>query len=255
VNDTAPQTALREWRSHMARPVRALALIGAVVILAIAGPFDTADILRPLPRLGYWSALVGLSYSAGYCAHLLADRAAPRSLWRRIAIAGGATGLSVLAIVYLLNGLAFGSWARGSDLGSLAATVMGIAMILATIFQVADTSEPADARPAARPPALLDRLPIEKRGPLVSLSVEDHYVRIRTTRGEAMVLLRLADAIREVGDTPGLQVHRSHWIALGHVAGVARNGDGAILTMTHGDAVPVSRANMARIREAGLLPR
>ena len=101
----------------------------------------------------------------------------------------------------------------------------------------------------------LGRLPLAKRGPLVSLSVEDHYVRIRTRQGEEMVLMRLADAVRETRGVVGLQVHRSHWVALDQVRGAARRGDGAVLTMSTGPDIPVSRANVAAIRDAGLLPR
>lgn len=110
-------------------------------------------------------------------------------------------------------------------------------------------------RPRPGPPTLLDRLPLDKRAPLVALSVEDHYVRIRTTKGEEMILMRLADAIRETAATPGLQVHRSHWVAFDQVVAVRRKGDCALLKMSHGPDVPVSRANLPKLREAGLLPR
>jgi DNA-binding LytR/AlgR family response regulator len=102
---------------------------------------------------------------------------------------------------------------------------------------------------------LLDRLPLDKRGPLVSISVEDHYVRVRTAQGEELLLMRLTDAIREVGASKGVQVHRSHWVALDAVRAARREGDRAILTMAHGPEIPVSRTNVPAIREAGLLPR
>nr|WP_255552328.1 LytTR family DNA-binding domain-containing protein [Maritimibacter dapengensis] len=102
---------------------------------------------------------------------------------------------------------------------------------------------------------ILDRLPIEKRGPLISLSVQDHYVEVATTKGTELVLLRLSDAMAEVGDTPGLQVHRSHWIATGAVKSARRDGARAILTMADGRDIPVSRTYLPAIKEAGLLPR
>ena len=66
--------------------------------------------------------------------------------------------------------------------------------------------------------------------------------------------MRLADAIAETGDTAGLQVHRSHWVALDQVRGVRREGDRAILSMAHGPDIPASRSNIAALKEAGLLP-
>ena len=224
--------------------------------MTVLGPFNTDDVMRPLPRLAYWTVLVTLSYAAGYGANLLADRMAEARIAKRIAIAGPVTAVAVFAIVFVLNGLALGYWATGRAAFMLAANVAVISIVIAAVFQIAyglETSAP-DAFPPT-PPPLLDRLPFDKRAPLVAISVEDHYVRIQTTKGEDMILLRLADAIREVGDTHGTQVHRSHWIAFDQVVVATRKGDGATLTMSNGTDIPVSRANVAKIREAGLLPR
>lgn len=237
----------------MAHPVRASALCGVAVILTLVAPFDTDAVMRPLPRLVYWLAVAWLTYGAGYVANGVAVRVAPDRLVPRILIAGPLTALGVLAIVFSLNGLAIGSWALGRDLWGLGANVTGIAIVIATILQIAHAPRPQHQDP--QPPALLERVPLEKRGPLVSISVEDHYVRVRTTKGEAMILMRLGDAIRGVGDTPGRQVHRSHWAALDQIMAVTRKGDGALLRMSHGPDIPVSRTNLPRLREAGLLPR
>ncbi|MHA7888726.1 LytTR family DNA-binding domain-containing protein [Roseicyclus sp.] len=259
MNDTVPQSALREWRHHMAQPVRATALSGAAAILALVGPFGTAEVMAALPRLAYWLGLVGASYSVGYAGDALARRLSPDRLMPRIVIAAGVTGPGVLALVYLLNGLALGYWPSGGDLVALALNVMAIAAILSVVFQVASTAEPAttgaDDTAAPQPPGILERLPLDKRGALLSLSVEDHYVRVHTSRGEELLLLRLSDAMRETGDVPGAQVHRSHWVAWGAVQAARREGDRAILTLPGGREVPVSRAHLPKIREAGLLPR
>ena len=232
----------------MGQPVRAVAVAGVVVILTIAAPFGTGEAMRALPRFAYWALVVFASYSIGYAA----NAAATGSLARRIAVAGGLTALGVVPMVFLLNGFAFGFWPGWGEALVLAGNVCAIAVVVAGIFQVA-YAQPGAAENG--PPDLLDRLPLSKRGPLVSLSVEDHYVRIRTLQGEEMVLMRLADAVRESRGTAGLQVHRSHWVALDQVRGAARRGDGAVLTMSAGPDIPVSRANVAAVRKAGLLPR
>ena len=67
--------------------------------------------------------------------------------------------------------------------------------------------------------------------------------------------MRLSDAMKEVGTTHGAHVHRSHWAAFDQVASVRREGDRAVLTMKTGIEIPVSRANISQIKEAGLLPR
>ena len=232
----------------MGQPVRAVALAGVVLILTISAPFGTGEAMRALPRLAYWALIVFASYSIGYAANAVATG----GLARRIAVAGALTALGVVPLVFLANGLAFGFWPDAGEALVLAGNVCAIAVVIAGVFQVAH-AQPGAAEDG--PPDLLDRLPLDKRGPLVSLSVEDHYVRIRTLRGEEMVLMRLADAVRETRGVAGLQVHRSHWVALDQVRGAVRRGDGAVLTMSAGPDIPVSRANVAAIREAGLLPR
>ena len=256
MNDTPPQSAIREWRDHLAQPARAASLLGAAVILGFAGPFNTDTVMALLPRFAYWGVIVVLCYSVGYFGNKAADVwAGPRSsLMRRILIAAPLTAIGVLAIVYLINGLAIGFWATGRDLALIAGNVVVISSVITSIFYVAENSAAASTEIAA-PPALLDRIPFDLRAPLVSLTVEDHYVRIRTTKGEDLVLWRLADAMREVGATKGMQVHRSHWIALPQVTAANRKGDGAVLGMTHGPDIPVSRANVSKLKEAGLLPR
>lgn len=255
MNDTAPQSTLREWRIHMSSPARLTGLLGAAAILTLMGPFNTADVMRFVPRLVYWVAIVVLCYSVGYFGNQLGDRlAGPKAHFlRRLTICAALTALGVLVVVYVLTGLAINFWATGSDLGLLALNVVVISSIITGVFQMIDHSE-AEAD-SVGPAPLLDRLPFDKRGPLVALSVEDHYVRVRTTQGEELVLMRLSDAIREVGDTIGLQVHRSHWIAQGQVTAATRKGDGATLTMSDGADIPVSRANLSKLKEAGLLPR
>ena len=55
--------------------------------------------------------------------------------------------------------------------------------------------------------------PLSGAARILALSMEDHYVRVFTDAGESLILLRLSDAMTEVQDVPGLQIHRSHWVA------------------------------------------
>ena len=103
------------------------------------------------------------------------------------------------------------------------------------------------------PPRLLTRLPLAKRGPLLSLSVQDHYVEVVTTRGRELLLMRLSDAIAETEGCAGLQVHRSHWVALDQVQAAHRDGARAVLTLSDGREIPVSRTYVPAAKEAGLL--
>lgn len=254
MNDTDTSFALRDLRRDLGRTGTLAGLAGASVVLTLAGPFGTDTRLGPLPRLAYWAAVVALTYSAGFLVQAvlcrrLSGRLGPVALGALCALA---TAAAVAPLVLAVNAAALGHVPGPGEAPGFVATIAAIAAVVSLVFFVA-TPETPD-RPA-RPPRLLDRLPPSKRGALVSLTVEDHYVRVRTARGEEMVLMRLSDAIRETDGTPGLQVHRSHWVALGQIAAARREGDRAILTMRHGPEVPVSRANLPGLRAAGVLTR
>lgn len=246
--------ALREMRAEFSSPRALAAMAGVALILAIAGPFETGLRLPFVPRLIYWLVLVVLTYGAGSIVGGLLIPPLLRRMGRTptLLVAGTATGVAVCAVVIAINALAFNWLPEGwGEVWQLLALVVPVAVVVTFLLQLIPAPAPAEAQEA---PPILDRLTLAARGALVSLSVEDHYVRIRTTKGEEMVLLRLGDAMREVGQTPGGQVHRSHWVAFGAVRDVRREGDRAILTMSHGPEIPVSRSNLPLLREAGLLP-
>ena len=252
VNDRPLQLALREWRQSIARPAALVSLCAAAAILSIVGPYGTETSMHIGPRAAYWILIVFLSYGWGaFCDALFRSwRGTPLPLiW--VAMAGLTTGIGVLVIVGVLN-LAFLNYVpQGAEISKFILPVMVISMIVTVAINLALRDTASMQEPT--PPALLDRLPFDKRAALIALSVEDHYVRVHTLKGEDMILMRLSDAIRETGDVRGAQVHRSHWAAFDQVTAVRRDGDRAILTMTGDIEVPVSRANIGKLKEAGLL--
>lgn len=247
-------------RAHLAHPATLAALAGVAGVLALTGPFGTDAALPLVPRLADWAVIAGTTYATGVLVAELARPALRRRLPDMAAeiAAGLLVGLALVPVVLGINLAAFGSVPDTEGLPAFAATLVALGLIVTVTMAVAGRHlgpPAAAAQDAPGAPALLDRLPHDRRGDLIALSVEDHYVRIRTTAGEALVLLRLSDAMRETVPVPGLQVHRSHWVALAHVRAARREGDRAVLTMTQGDDIPASRAHIPRLKEAGLLPR
>ncbi len=80
--------------------------------------------------------------------------------------------------------------------------------------------------------------------------MEDHYVRVHTVLGSALVLMRLRDAMVLVAEVEGMQVHRSWWVARGAVEDVLRDGRNLRLKLPRGIEAPVARANIAVLRDA-----
>ena len=255
MNTANSHFALRDLRSHMTSSVRLFALLGVSVVLTLLAPFDTDEMLKPLPRFFYWAVLSFAGYSIGYVGNVLADRLAPnKGPWVRTLIAAPLTAIGVFALVLMLD---YGFMGYTPNLDSAlfsGLNVLAISFVVSAIMQFAyhELHNQQTAQEGTHP-TLLDRMPFDKRGPLVSISSEDHYIRVCTTKGEELVLMRLVDAIREVGATKGLQVHRSHWVALDQISAVDKKKDKATLGMAHGQDIPVSRSYLSALRDVGVL--
>jgi hypothetical protein len=87
-----------------------------------------------------------------------------------------------------------------------------------------------------------DRLPLPLQAArLLALAAEDHYLRVYTDVGNTMILMRLSDAIAELGGERGAQTHRSWWVARDAVSKAVRGDGKAVLTLSDGTEAPVSR--------------
>jgi hypothetical protein len=258
VDRTPLQLALRDLRGQLGEPRvwGGVAVVGGVA--GLVGPFGTFD-LPLLSRLGYWSLVAATTFALGAATAELAtawlrDRL-PR--WLSLLVAGLAPGLPVTLLVLALDRMAFGpSTASAAEVLSLAITCTLISLgVVAGSALIAGRPVPIPA-PSPEPaglPRLLLRLPLQKRGRILHLRVTDHYVEVTTDRGTELLLLRLSDAIAETEGVPGLQVHRSHWVALDAVRRAVRRGGRWMLELETGGEVPVSRSSIAAAREAGLL--
>ena len=100
----------------------------------------------------------------------------------------------------------------------------------------------------------LQRLPVKYRtATLYAISSEDHYLRVYTDLGEELILMRLADAVRDLNGADGLQVHRSWWIARVGIKDELRRDGRRFLILPTGTEVPISRRYQAEAKSAGLI--
>lgn len=251
MSDGAFQLALREMRDVYANRKAIVVLLGISIILAFMAPFGTHEIGPLVVRFGYWAVVVVFT---ALTATFLGDAvmiACKGKISRNVAIglSALASAVGVCVVVTALNWLFFGFVPLGPQRWSLLSTVFFISLVISGIFAFLDSQPIADSAPP-----LLARLPFERRGALLSLSAEDHYVNVRTKKGNQLVLMRLADAMKEVGMTDGLQVHRSHWVARDAIQSAKRDGDRAVLTLIDGTEIPASRKFVPDLKAAGILP-
>jgi hypothetical protein len=176
----------------------------------------------------------------------------PRGFW----VVGLATGvlmippmsLVVLTGTTLTNGHKLPLSAYPEILWNTALICVGMSFLAVLLARRAQPVTAASTAPAK----FLDRLPIKLRGADVwAVEAEDHYLRLHTSKGQDLILMRLADAIAELEGIEGAQVHRSWWVARDAIAD-AKRGDGrATLTLKDGAEAPVSRTYARLLRERG----
>lgn len=286
MKDTLLHSTLREMQALLFSPRFWGALVAVSAILGLTGPFGTYQELELLPRFAYWLALALVTFVAGYLAMRLTlgivfGNAGAQLV--RTVVAGIAAGVPVTLVVLLFNHALFGG--PVPQMAEVAKLFVNCSLIAAAVSFLsilagrdarnvpangdAPVAEPAgnDAKegaPDRSPPlvspssqsarsALNDRLPHAIRGKLAYLSMQDHYVEVHTDKGTTLVLMRLADAIREAGDIPGLQIHRSHWVAMDAVTGNRRKDGKLYLKLGESVLLPVSRSYANAVRKAGLV--
>jgi DNA-binding LytR/AlgR family response regulator len=98
--------------------------------------------------------------------------------------------------------------------------------------------------------AFWSKVPRELGADVVSLSAEQHYLHVVTTKGRSLILFPISRAIEAVERLNGMRIHRSHWVALKHVTSVEKDEPGLSLTLSSGETLPVSRANRQSVRDA-----
>ncbi|QQR38807.1 LytTR family DNA-binding domain-containing protein [Devosia rhizoryzae] len=255
MNFTPLHLALRETQALARRP-QAWIVLGAVgLLMGMVGPFGTFE-MPVVPRLAYWIAVV--VGTTALC--LVVERSVVHWLDGRLpallaaALGGALGGIPIALCVRAFNFLVFGNEGDPMSVWALLAYSIPIAALVTTSAQVLLRDEkPGGEAGESREPALLDRLPRPQRGRLLHIAVSDHYVDVTTDRGTTLVLMRLSDAIREATPVVGLQVHRSHWVALDAVRRSLRQGSKPMLELENGTLVPVSRSYAEAVKAAGLL--
>ena len=261
MKSSALQLTLREAREQITSARVWGVTVTVALVLGISGPFQTFDLLPVGPRLAYWLVMTVACYWVGYFfgnwVSKLTDQLKVPFAFRFVLI-GFAAGVPVTLVVILLNLAALNyGFEDIQGMVILGIYCIGISLGVVLMFQLfgnqnEECETDAKDKPA-EPAKILSRIPVEKRGQLISMSVQDHYVQVVTSRGKHLTLIRLSDAISETDGTRGLQVHRSHWVAIDGVDAVNRDEGKVSIKTRAGENIPVSRTYVPRLKEVGLL--
>ena len=218
----------------------AFAYLGYAIYRPMGVGVTWAERTLALPRAGLWVAAVLIATVPMSFAVQLLDSLPDPVLWPglEVMMAHYSAVLVIGGGVTLLFNLLKPGWGE----------VRKAAMPTPAIPPVPDAA-PAPATPLP-PNPLLDQLPPEIGSDIIALEMEDHYVRVHTMLGSALVLMRMRDAVALLGDIEGIQVHRSWWVARAAVEDVQREGRNVRLVLARGLEAPVARAKIAELRDA-----
>lgn len=255
-----------------ASPVRSLVIaVIAALFMTFVGAVGTGQV--PLgSRLMYWltvmmtGALIGLGISGAiHQWGRLRDRAIVEGALIAVLIALPLTVVVVMANIFFLGAASPGP----IEFAVIGGVVLVVSMLLTTINYAmarpalpATRSLPTVAPAAIEPeavgrseqPALLSRLPVHLRqARLLALQAEDHYLRVHTNNGSALILMRMGDAMTELAGIEGKRVHRSWWVARDAVVDTPSDKGRTLLRLDGGLEVPVSRSSRPELARDGWL--
>lgn len=240
-----------------ARHLRGLGLAAlAGGFLAAAGAFQTGD-APVLARFLYWIPVMLIGATGGIVVSVLVDHGGrfDDNPPLQGAVIAAALTAPLTVVIWLITSLAFhGGRLVPAQLVLFAGPVFIVTCVMTALNYFTQKEPPAThaAPSGAAPPRFLERLPARLRGAeIFAVEAEDHYLRLHTSKGQDLILMRLSDAVAELEGVEGAQVHRSWWVARAAVED-ARRGDGrATLTLKDGARVPVSRAYARALRDSG----
>lgn len=234
--------------------------VAAGVSLAILGAAGSHEMSLG-GRMLFWVPLMGVTSLVGVIVSMLVRRRLPASppSPASLAILTGLIIPPATATVWVYLSIA-SRYVVGLDIS--VSEILGPSAVITALMTAAYLGlEQPGAFTSAGPeleqknpdmPKFFRRFPPGLAGArLFALRSEDHYLRLYTSKGEDLILMRLSDAILELDGVEGAQTHRSWWVAREAVEGHEREGERVFLKGSGGLRIPVSRPNLRPLREAG----
>jgi hypothetical protein len=237
--------------------LRPVAIGGGIsAMLVIVNGFGLTAAVGPGGALAIWGGLIGVNM-AGWLA------------WRHAVSGGAMTRCRLLLGAVMLNallaievpllcrlvgradaGMDWRPFAYGLLVTGFVAGLKGMRPSAPAV--PVDPVVPVSARVV--PVGILARAGISDGAALLAVRAEDHYCRLSLQGGRSLLIhYRFRDAVSDLADLPGAQVHRSAWVADRAVTGGQREGRRWSLHLSDGSRVAVSETSVALCRARGWL--
>lgn len=246
-------------RNMPSTPYKIVAAITSIVMLSVLfsflGVFDT-NTMPFLRRIFFWGATIGSGSIVTLLSMHRVNALLNQSIFFQLVALSSLASIPVVFVLAAFDGGLTGSWPL-SNWGYQYLLALSIALFINTGAYISLKAVgwiPSDKPLAinAQSPELqfLERLPAKYNGAeLYAASSEDHYVRVHTSRGEELILMRFADALKELNAVDGVQTHRSWWVARNGVLESIRQDGKYGLVLKSGAIASISRSFSKAVRE------
>ncbi len=217
-------------------------------------------------RIVYWVSLISTGTIAGLCSLpiVLTGRLKHTHTLTKIFVQSALAALPVPIAIAAYSGGLSGSWPLLNwPAQYFSALVVSIFihscmyMLFVTLGWIPgskSSSKPQSQDKLAPGFRFMQRLSVEyQAAELYAVSSEDHYVQAHTSQGKELILMRLSDALKELNEIDGLQIHRSWWVSRKGISEMVKENGKHSLILKSGERVPVSRSYTERAREAKII--
>ena len=241
----------------------AAVFVATGILLAILAPYRTDAIFPVWERLAFWimsSCLCGCLLLPFYLLGRMAGRdyGLAAHLWLPLSATLAAVPATLIvqsaatAVNPAIQLLPFAKL-----LPSVLLLCLPLQFVLHLLLRETDALAPDAPTPDApidqAIAPLLAKLPKSLGDEILCMKTEDHYLRVFTPHGNALILMRMTDAEKTTGDVEGLRVHRSWWVARAAVRRSVAAGGNISLILSNGVEVPVSRERRHLLQAQGWL--
>lgn len=230
--------------------------LAAILVTTVIGPFGSYAVLSLGERFVFWTAAisaVAIPMRMAMRVTLPSARLGRLPPVARIALGASLAAVPGTGLVLIVSAVLWPSAFVGESIARTWFQVATLGFVIGCFHLLAAPAHPTPADPvpdpARRPRSpFLARLDPALGTDVVSLSMQDHYVEVTTTAGSQLLLLRFADALKELDGIDGLRLHRSHWAAVAHVECLGRDNGKLRVRLSDGRHLPVSQTYARDIR-------
>ena len=231
--------------AHLTAPFRIFASLAAAIFLSLTGPLGTFISLNLFERSLYWFTIVYVTVIVVQVVKVFVNIRYPLFWLGKKAFIVAALLVATLApILFVITGTVR---AAGNQIFAPFWLIALLAFFLTMFVMFLQNLMGVNA--FITRPLLYKRLKDPETKEIYRLTVRDHYVDVYSDRGMETLLMRFTDALAELEGWPGLQVHRSHWVAVSAVQELQKQNGRSKIILTDGSEVPVSRGYLSLVEE------